>query len=139
NIFVSCSNIPENYKVVFLQGSGSGQFRAVPLNLLGLKEERCADYIVTGAWSAKAAKEAEKYGKENIVQPKLNNYTKIPDPNSWKLSPGASYVYYCSNETVNGVEFDFIPDIKVAVLACEMSSNFLSKPVDVSKDIGNIE
>ncbi|KAK1176062.1 phosphoserine aminotransferase [Acipenser oxyrinchus oxyrinchus] len=125
--------IPENYKVIFLQGGGSAQFSAVPLNLLGLKEERCADYIVTGAWSAKAAKEAEKYGKVNIVHPKLDSYTKIPDPNTWKLSPGASYVYYCSNETVNGVEFDFIPDIKEAVLACDMSSNFLSKPVDVSK------
>lgn len=73
--FVSCSYIPENYKVIFLQGGGSAQFSEVPLNLLGLKEERCADYIVTGAWSAKAAKEAEKYGKVNIVHPKLDSYT----------------------------------------------------------------
>lgn len=68
-------NIPDNYKVMFLQGGGSGQFSAVPLNLIGLKEDRCADYLVTGTWSAKAAKEAEKYGKINIVHPKLGSYT----------------------------------------------------------------
>lgn len=68
-------DIPENYKVLFLQGGGSGQFSAVPLNLIGLKESKCADYIVTGAWSAKAAKEAEKHGKVNIVHPKLSSYT----------------------------------------------------------------
>ncbi|XP_010223611.1 PREDICTED: centrosomal protein of 78 kDa isoform X2 [Tinamus guttatus] len=126
-------NIPENYKVIFLQGGGSGQFSAVPLNLLGLKEGRHADYVVTGAWSAKAAKEAEKYAKVNIVHPKLGTYTKIPDPSTWNLNPDASYVYYCANETVHGVEFDFVPDVKGAVLVCDMSSNFLSKPVDVSK------
>ncbi|XP_006009879.1 phosphoserine aminotransferase isoform X2 [Latimeria chalumnae] len=126
-------NIPENYKVVFLQGGGSGQFSAIPLNLIDLKEGRCADYIVTGAWSAKAAKEAEKYGKVNIVAPKLDSYTKIPDPNCWTLNKDASYVYYCANETVHGVEFDFIPDTRGVVLVCDMSSNFISKPVDVSK------
>lgn len=68
-------NIPDNYKVMFLQGGGSGQFSAVPLNLIGLKEDRCADYLVTGTWSEKAAKEAEKYGKVNIVHPKLDSYT----------------------------------------------------------------
>lgn len=69
------SNIPENYKVIFLQGGGSGQFSGIPLNLIGLKEARCADYVVTGAWSAKAAKEAEKYAKVNLVHPKLSSYT----------------------------------------------------------------
>ena len=68
-------NIPDNYKVMFLQGGGSGQFSAVPLNLIGLKEDKCADYIVTGTWSERAAKEAEKYGKVNVVHPKLNSYT----------------------------------------------------------------
>ncbi|XP_010788417.1 phosphoserine aminotransferase-like [Notothenia coriiceps] len=67
--------IPDNYKVLFLQGGGSGQFSAVPLNLIGLKEDTCADYLVTGTWSEKAAKEAEKYGKVNIVHPKLDSYT----------------------------------------------------------------
>ncbi|KAG8595840.1 hypothetical protein GDO81_001652 [Engystomops pustulosus] len=126
-------NIPDNYKVLFLQGGGSGQFSAVPLNLIGLKEGKCADYIVTGAWSAKAAKEAEKYGKVNIVHPKLTSYTEIPDPNSWNLNPDASYVYYCANETVHGVEFQDVPDVKGTVLVCDMSSNFLSRPIDISK------
>ncbi|XP_061483341.1 phosphoserine aminotransferase [Rhineura floridana] len=126
-------NIPDNYKVIFLQGGGSGQFSGVPFNLIGLKEARCADYVVTGAWSAKAAKEAEKYAKVNLVHPKLSSYTKIPDPSTWNINPDASYVYYCANETVHGVEFDFVPDVGKAVLVCDMSSNFLSRPVDVSK------
>uniref|UniRef100_A0A672HCD0 Phosphoserine aminotransferase n=1 Tax=Salarias fasciatus TaxID=181472 RepID=A0A672HCD0_SALFA len=126
-------NIPTNYKVMFLQGGGSGQFSAVPLNLIGLKEDRCADYLVTGTWSAKAAKEAEKYGKVNVVHPKLDSYTKIPDPSSWTLNPSASYVYYCCNETVHGVEYNFVPETNGVVLVGDMSSNFLSRPVDVSK------
>lgn len=126
-------NIPDNYKVLFLQGGGSGQFSSVPLNLIGLKEDRCADYLVTGTWSAKAAKEAEKYGKVNVVHPKLDSYTKIPDPSSWTLNPSASYVYYCSNETVHGVEYNFTPETNGVVLVSDMSSNFLSRPVDVSK------
>ncbi|XP_031712443.1 phosphoserine aminotransferase [Anarrhichthys ocellatus] len=126
-------NIPDNYKVMFLQGGGSGQFSAVPLNLIGLKEDRCADYLVTGTWSEKAAKEAGKYGKVNIIHPKLDHYTKIPDPSSWTLNPSASYVYYCCNETVHGVEYNFTPETNGAVLVSDMSSNFLSRPVDVSK------
>lgn len=126
-------NVPTNYKVIFLQGGGSGQFSAVPLNLIGLKEDRCADYLVTGVWSAKAAKEAEKYGKVNVVHPKLDSYTKIPEPSSWTLNPSASYVYYCWNETVHGVEYNFVPETNDVVLVCDMSSNFLSRPVDVSK------
>ncbi|KAJ8285417.1 hypothetical protein GJAV_G00026570 [Gymnothorax javanicus] len=126
-------DIPDNYKVMFLHGGGTGQFSAVPLNLIGLKEERCADYLVTGTWSAKAAKEAEKYGRVNIIRPKLESYTTIPDPSTWTLNPSASYVYYCCNETVHGVEFNFVPDTKGVVLVSDMSSNFLSRPVDVSK------
>ncbi len=99
---ISHSNIPENYCVVFTQGGGTGQFSAVPLNLMGLKENHTADYLVTGTWSAKAAKEAEKYGSVNLVLPKTSKYTDIPDPSSWKLNPNASYVYYCANETVHG-------------------------------------
>ncbi|XP_043916811.1 phosphoserine aminotransferase [Protopterus annectens] len=133
NLLRELLNIPENYKVIFLQGGGSGQFSAVPLNLIGLKEAKCADYIVTGSWSAKAAKEAEKYGTVNLVLKKLESYTGIPDPSDWNLNPDASYIYYCANETIHGVEFDFIPETKGVVLVCDMSSNFLSKPVDVSK------
>ncbi|KAM9446476.1 phosphoserine aminotransferase-like [Clarias gariepinus] len=126
-------NIPKNYKVLFLQGGGSGQFSAIPLNLIGLKEDRCADYIVTGKWSATAAKEAEKYGKVNMVNPKVDRYTGIPDSSSWSLNPSASYVYYCCNETIHGIEFNFIPHTKDVILVSDMSSNFLSRPVDVSK------
>ncbi|TNN66556.1 Phosphoserine aminotransferase [Liparis tanakae] len=126
-------SIPDNYKVMFLQGGGSGQFSAIPLNLIGLKEDNCADYLVTGTWSERAAKEAEKYGKVNIVHPKLDRYTKIPDPSSWTLNPSASYVYYCYNETVHGVEYDFTPETNGVLLVSDMSSNLLSRPVDVSK------
>jgi len=126
-------DIPDNYKVLFLQGGGTGQFAAVPLNLLGLKEACTADYIVTGSWSAKAAKEAEKYGKVNLVLPKTTKYTDIPDQSQWTLNPEASYVYYCANETVHGVEFQFIPETNGVPLVCDMSSNILSRPVDVSK------
>ncbi|CAG08612.1 unnamed protein product, partial [Tetraodon nigroviridis] len=133
NLLRELLNIPDNYQVMFLQGGGSGQFSAVPLNLMGLKADRCADYLVTGTWSSKAAKEAEKYGKVNVVHPKLDSYTKIPDSSSWTLNPSASYVYYCCNETVHGVEFNFIPETNGVVLVSDMSSNFLSRPVDVSK------
>ncbi|XP_027001514.1 phosphoserine aminotransferase isoform X2 [Tachysurus fulvidraco] len=126
-------NVPKNYKVLFMQGGGTGQFSAVALNLIGLKEDRCADYIVTGTWSASAAKEAEKYGKVNVVNPKPDRYTGIPDSSSWSLNPSASYVYFCCNETVHGVEFNFVPDTKDVILVSDMSSNFLSRPVDVSK------
>uniref|UniRef100_A0A2I2YUR3 phosphoserine transaminase n=1 Tax=Gorilla gorilla gorilla TaxID=9595 RepID=A0A2I2YUR3_GORGO len=115
--------VPDSYKVIFVQGSGSGQFGAVPLNLIGLKAGRCADYV--------AAEEAKKFGTINIIHPKRGSYTKIPDPSTWNLNPDASYVYYCANEMVHGVEFDFIPDVKGAVLVCDMSSNFLSKPFGV--------
>ena len=75
-MFIVCSSeIPENYKVIFLQGGGNGQFAGVPLNLMALKPGKCADYVVTGSWSAKGAKEAGKYGKVNLVLPKLDKYT----------------------------------------------------------------
>uniref|UniRef100_A0A671QZA9 phosphoserine transaminase n=1 Tax=Sinocyclocheilus anshuiensis TaxID=1608454 RepID=A0A671QZA9_9TELE len=119
NLLRELLNVPESYKILFLQGGGSGQFSGVPLNLIGLKEDRCADYLVTGTWSAKAAKEAEKYGKVKVIHPKLDSYTKIPDSSTWSLNPSASYVY-CCNETVHGVEFNFIPDTKGVVLVSDV-------------------
>ncbi|EDO41466.1 predicted protein [Nematostella vectensis] len=124
-------HIPDNYKVLFMQGGGTGQFSAVPLNIM--KEGGSADYIVTGAWSAKAVKEAEKYGKVNLVLPKTSTYDSIPDPSQWTLNPDASYVYYCENETVHGVEFDFVPETNGVPLVCDMSSNILSRHFDVDK------
>ncbi|XP_026481823.1 probable phosphoserine aminotransferase [Ctenocephalides felis] len=122
--------IPDNYKILFLQGGGTGMFAAIPLNIL---KTGVADYVVTGSWSAKAAKEAAKYGKVNMVIPKMSKYQDIPDQSTWNLDPNADYVYYCANETVDGVEFPFIPDTKGVPLVCDMSSNILSRPFDITK------
>ncbi|XP_064471033.1 phosphoserine aminotransferase-like [Ornithodoros turicata] len=125
--------IPDNYKVLFLQGGGTGQFSAVPLNLCPRLKEQKADYVVTGTWSAKAAKEAEKFIQVNRVLPRTDKYTAIPPQTEWKLSPDAEYVYYCDNETIHGVEFGFVPEAGNVPLVCDMSSNILTRPVDVSK------
>jgi len=125
-------NIPSNYKVMFMHGGGTGQFAAVPLNLLNTSSSGVADYFVTGTWSSKAQKEAAMYGKTNLVLPKTTSYTSIPDQSSWNLTPNASYAYYCDNETVHGVEFDSVPNVKTTLVA-DMSSNFLSRQFDVSK------
>ena len=95
------SNIPDNYKILFLQGGGTAQFASVPLNLTKSKDD-VVDYLVTGQWSGKAAKECEKYATVNLVMPKLDKFTHIPEPTGWTLSPNARYVYYCANETVHG-------------------------------------
>lgn len=124
-------NIPENYKILFLQGGGTGMFAAVAMNLIGKTGK--ADYIVTGSWSKKAAQEAEKYGKVNLVLPKTKSYVTIPDESTWNLDPEASYLYYCDNETVDGIEFNFIPESHGVPLVSDMSSNFLSREFDVSK------
>ncbi|XP_063216791.1 probable phosphoserine aminotransferase isoform X2 [Bacillus rossius redtenbacheri] len=124
-------HIPDNYKTLFMQGGGTGLFAAVAMNLAS--ENGCADYMVTGSWSAKAAKEAEKYCRVNLVFPKTDKHIGVPDPSEWTLDPSSSYVYYCANETIHGIEFPFIPDTKGVPLVCDMSSNFLSHPVDVSK------
>lgn len=94
--------MPDNYKILLLQGGGTGQFASIPLNLTRSKDE-VVDYFVTGNWSAKAAKEAEKYATVNLVLPKtVPQYTDIPDQSQWKLSANASYAYYCDNETAFG-------------------------------------
>lgn len=123
-------NIPDNYKVLFMQGGGTGIFAAIPLNIMNTGT---ADYLVTGSWSAKAAKEAAKYGKVNMVLPKMKEYTEVPDPSTWNLDANASYVYYCANETIHGIEFDYIPETNGIPLVADMSSNILTKPFDVSK------
>lgn len=124
-------HIPDNYKVLFLQGGGRGQFAAVPLNLMG-KNAR-ADYIVTGQWSRAAVAEAEKVGQVRV----LDGFEAGEEPRklatSWDLDPSAAYVHYCPNETVEGIEYDFIPDTGDVPLVADMSSTILSRPVDVSK------
>jgi len=99
-----------------MHGGGSGQFSAVPLNLLK-GDNPTADYFVTGTWSNKAAKEAEKYCKVNKVLPKMDSYTGVPHKSAWKLNPEASYVYYCENETVHGLSKQFIVTLKTIVIS----------------------
>ncbi|CAB3236912.1 unnamed protein product [Arctia plantaginis] len=131
NVVKRLLNVPDNYKILFLSGGGTGEFAAVPLNLIS--RTGSADYVVTGDWSAKAAKEAKKYGKVNLVLPPGGSHTGIPDQSQWNLDPNASYVYICTNETIHGVEFDFVPDTKGVPLVADMSSNIMSKKIDVSK------
>ena len=123
--------IPQNYKVLFLQGGASSQFAAIPLNLLAGKSS--ADYINTGQWSKKAIKEAQRYCQVNVAATdEANNFTAVPAFDTWNLSDEAAYLHYTPNETIGGVEFDFIPDVK-APLVADMSSTILSRPLDVSK------
>eukprot|EP00127_Corallochytrium_limacisporum_P003719 Clim_evm51s152 gene=Clim_evmTU51s152 len=125
-------NIPDNYKVLFLQGGATTHFASIPMNFLG--EKKKADYIITGNWSKKAVAEAKKYCEVNeVIQPKLDAFNRIPEPSTWKLDPEAAYVYYCMNETVYGVEFPYIPETNGVPLIADVSSTFLSRPIDVSK------
>lgn len=117
-------------QVMFLQGGASGQFASVPLNLTSSPDD-VTDYVVTGAWSKKAAEEAKKYAKVNIAAKGDNK--SIPARDTWKLTPGAKYLAYCDNETIGGVEFKAVPEVGETILVADMSSNFLSKPVDVAK------
>ena len=120
--------IPDNYKVLFLQGGASSQFAMVPLNLLAGKKS--TDYFQTGTWSKKALREAERFCRVNIISDK---YKSIPDVETWSLDADAAYVYYTDNETISGVEFPDIPDVGNVPLVSDMTSNLLSKPLDVSR------
>ena len=122
--------VPANYKVLFMQGGATAQFAAVPLNLLG--NQGTADYIVNGAWGAKAVKECAKYGRANIAA-KAEPFNHVPARESWKLDPNAAYVHYTPNETIEGVEFMDVPDVGSVPLVADYSSTFLSRPLDVSK------
>jgi len=124
--------IPDNYKVLFLQGGASAQFSAIPMNLLCGKST--ADYFNTGQWSKKAIAEAKRYCDVNIVASSENdNFTTVPDKASWNLNPDAAYVHYTPNETIGGVEFDSIPDTGDVPLVADLSSTILSRPIDVSR------
>ena len=127
--------IPSNYKVLFLQGGATLQFEMVPQNLL--QGHACADYIHTGEWAKKAIKEAKAVGKVTIIASSEDrNFTYAPT--GWSTTPGAAYVHYTANETIGGVEFHTTPDTGDTPLVCDMSSNILSKPIDVSKFCGTI-
>ncbi len=123
-------NIPKNYKVLFLQGGATQQFAMVPCNLM--RGKASSDYINTGEWSKKAIKEAKLYGKVNVAaSAEDRHFTYIPPVASWTLDPDAAYVHICSNETIGGVEFQHAPDVGSVPLVADMSSSFLSRPVDV--------
>ncbi|XP_054825073.1 phosphoserine aminotransferase 2, chloroplastic [Prosopis cineraria] len=126
--------IPPEYAVLFLQGGATTQFAAVPLNLC--KQDDRVDYLVTGSWGDKAFKEAQKYCKPNVIwSGKSEKYTKIPSCDGLEQNPLARYLHICANETIHGVEFkDYpVPKNPNGILVADMSSNFCSKPVDVSK------
>jgi phosphoserine aminotransferase len=128
----SLLNVPANYKVLFLQGGATLQFAAVPLNLA--PPGSVVDYVVTGNWSEKAVSEAKRYAEVNIVANSADTkFTTIPAPSTWKTSKNAAYLHYVANETVFGVEFHGVPAVSDAPLVTDMSSNFLARPVDVSR------
>jgi phosphoserine aminotransferase len=125
-------SIPGNYKVLFLQGGASSQFAMIPLNLLGDRDS--ADYLNTGMWSKKAIAEAKRFCTVNIAADTSDNgFTTVPTQASLKLNPDAAYLHYTPNETIGGVEFDYIPETGGVPLIADMSSTILSRPIDVSK------
>ncbi|WP_422448313.1 3-phosphoserine/phosphohydroxythreonine transaminase [Endozoicomonas sp. ALB091] len=124
--------IPDNYKVLFLQGGARGQFAAVPLNLKG--DKVFADYVNSGYWSQSAIKEAQRYLDVNIVADgKDRGFNAMPAEDQWRISKDAAYLHYTPNETIGGLEFSFIPETGDVPLVADMSSNILSGPLDVSK------
>ena len=129
--FRGLMGVPDDYAVLFLQGGATLQFSMVPLNLLGDKQR--ADYVNTGSWSTKAIQEARRFCEVNVVASSESaSFAEIPDPVSWKLSPDAAYLHLCSNETIGGVQFHEFPEVPLPLVA-DMSSDILSRPVDVSR------
>lgn len=124
-------NIPDNYKVLFLQGGASQQFAAIPMNLM---KNKVADYIITGQWAKKAYQEAKRYGKANIIASSEDKtYSYIPDCSDLPISEDADYVYICHNNTIYGTSYKTEPNTKGKILVADMSSDILSQPVDVTK------
>ncbi len=124
--------VPSNYKVMFLQGGASSQFAMVPMNLMG--DKKAADYLNTGSWSKKAISEAKKFGAVNVAaSTEAVKFTKAPAQAELNLNADAAYLHYTPNETIEGVEFPYIPDTGGAPLVADMSSTLLSRPIDVSR------
>ncbi|MDD6409362.1 MAG: 3-phosphoserine/phosphohydroxythreonine transaminase [Oscillibacter sp.] len=124
-------NIPENYKILFVQGGGTVQFAMVPMNLM---KNGVACYVETGAWSKKAIAEAKRYGEVKVVASSADkNFSYIPDCSDLDIPGNADYVYICENETIHGTTWHHLPDTKGKILVADQSSMFLSRPCDVSK------
>ena len=125
-------NVPDGYQILFLQGGASAQFSMVPLNLIGKTGK--ADYAITGNFANNAYKEAKKYGEISVAASSADrNHTYIPTQDQLKLDPEASYFYYCANNTIYGTEWQYVPETNGVPIVCDMSSNILSRPIDVSK------
>jgi len=130
--FRALLNIPENYKILFLQGGASAQFSMLPLNMIGKTGK--ADYVVTGNFSNIAYKEAKKYGEIKLAANSADrNHVYIPAQEQLQLRADASYFHYCANNTIYGTEWQYVPEVGSVPLCCDMSSNIMSRPVDVSK------
>ncbi|MGV7210531.1 3-phosphoserine/phosphohydroxythreonine transaminase [Oxalobacteraceae bacterium A2-2] len=128
--------VPDNYKILFMQGGGLSQNAIVPLNLVGHKPQPAViDFIHTGSWSGKSLKEAAKYATVNVAaSSQAQRYSQVPPQSDWKLTPGAAYLHMCTNETIDGVEFDLDEPIATdTLLVADMSSHILSRVIDVSK------
>ena len=132
----SLLSIPSNYKVLFLQGGAIAENAIIPMNLLN---NQAADYVVTGAWSKRSVEDACAYGTINIasssegINTTAGGFTHVPDFATWQLNKDAAYVHICTNETINGVEFDGLPETGNVPIVADMSSHILSRPIDVSK------
>jgi phosphoserine aminotransferase len=124
--------VPDDYAVLFLQGGATSQFAMVPLNLA--RPDQTADYVRTGHWSDKAIDDARRHCSVNVAAGAgVDRFTAIPDPETWKRSRDAVYLYYTSNETLGGVEFPYTPEVGNVPLVSDMTSNFLTRPIDISR------
>lgn len=124
--------VPANYEVLFMQGGAIAENAIVPMNML--RGHAGADYVDTGEWSQRSLKEAQKYGRVNVAASgAAGGYTSIPPRDTWRLDPEAGYVHICSNETIGGVQYHFVPDTGAVPLVADVSSEILSRPMDVSK------
>ena len=129
-------DVPANYKVLFMQGGGLGQNAIVPLNLLGRKAQPATiDFVHTGSWSGKSVQEARRYARAHVASSGADNgFTAVPPQDTWQLTPDAAYLHVCTNETIDGVEFNCAPTVQGATpLVADMSSHILSRQIDVAK------
>ncbi|WP_229427192.1 3-phosphoserine/phosphohydroxythreonine transaminase [Massilia atriviolacea] len=132
-------DVPSNYKILFLQGGGLGENAIVPMNLVGRVspsgQPATIDFVHTGSWSGKSVKEAARYATVNVAaSSEGTRFTTVPPQSGWKLTPGAAYLHLCTNETIDGVEYNFVPELADGTpIVADMSSHILSRTIDVSK------
>ena len=128
--------VPDNYRILFMQGGGLGQNAIIPMNLLGrVREPAVIDFVHTGSWSGKSVKEAARYAQVNVAASgQADGFTSVPAQDTWQLTDGAAYLHVCTNETIDGVEYNFVPQTLGDVpLVADMSSHILSRQIDVSQ------